>query len=215
MGVFIVGFVTAIGAIGSIVGIIILIINLRKNNESDEKKWHYLDISRGRYLCLEHGGFCYKSDGHAKTCPICNDTEKLQINKISRSLQIIRGLQARSLNRFSILSGIIGVLGLFSFFQSPELLIHLRLDDFEKSLFYFSGVFFLASFFFYLISMKHVKTTQWFNPVKFQIKTITQWERYMAFNLSLFEVFHKLGNLFLCSSILLLILFSITQLFSS
>ncbi len=181
-----------------------------ENSKSDKKEWHYLDISRGRYLCLEHGGFCYKSDGHAQKCPMCNGTKELQINKISRSLQIIRGLQARSLNRFSILSGIIGVLGLFSFFQSPEFASHvLDIDCPLNILLYSSGVSFLISFICYLISMNHVKTTQWFNPCKFKIQTITKWENYLARNLSLFEALHKIGNMLLCISIVSLILFII------
>ncbi len=175
--------------------------------------WHYLEINRGRYLCLEHGSFCSDFDNYAKKCPYNNCKNAMEINNVDRTLQIIRGLQERSLNRFSILYGVIGALGLFSFFQEPEQLATLlNLSCTSKFLLWLSSILFLTSFICYLISMNHVKTTEWFKPSKFKIKTITEWNEYIARYLSGFEAFHKIGNALLCFSVFFIIIFLVTQL---
>ena len=214
MGVFIVGFVT-------IIGIIILIINLCKNNKSKEKEWHYLQVNRGRYLCLMHGGFCDSSDGYTKECPICNkgDKKNWQLNPVDVSLQIVRNLQGRSMKRISIISGATGLFGVFSFFERDKFVLYLK--DIDPDSKYFLNVFvilFILSFLCYLVSMNHIKTTKFelgkiYITSKFSVKTISEWETYMAWRLNMFEWFHKFGNILFFLSGIYLIRFILTQFF--
>ncbi len=223
MGAFIVGFATAIGAIGSIVGIIVLITNLRKNNESDEKKWHYLDVNRGRYLCSKHGSFCDSSDNYTTNCPICGECKDfLELNHLDRVLQIIRNIQGRSMNRFYILYGIVGALGLFSFFNnSTATAINTAIKLPSGFLLLLASICFFLAFICYLASMAHVRVTRRhfndsiFGTAEFEEKTIADWESYMVKRLNKFELAHKAGNWLLCISGLFIIVFLFIQLFSS
>ena len=80
-----------------------------------EKVWHYLDVSSGRYLCHEHGGFCDQSDGHLGHCPLCDgeNPHKHSINHVQRMLRLINGLQDRSKRSFTLAVSAFGGLGLF------------------------------------------------------------------------------------------------------
>ncbi|WP_170333158.1 hypothetical protein [Ruegeria arenilitoris] len=79
-----------------------------------EKVWHYLDISSGRYYCLEHGGFCDHSDGHSDHCPLCgkDSGQTYSINRVQRTLRLINGLQERSKRSFTLAVSAFGGLGL-------------------------------------------------------------------------------------------------------
>lgn len=88
----------------------------------DERNWDYLDLSSGRYYCLEHGGFCDLSDGHALRCPLCNDgsSQKKRTNHVQRSLRLINGLQERSKRSFTLATSIFGGLGLLKVLDAPN-----------------------------------------------------------------------------------------------
>ncbi len=187
-------------------------------SEEENKKWHYLKVNRGRYLCPRHGGFCDSCDGYAKECPLCEsldeDKKNWQINPVNRALEIIRGLQARSISRFSILSGIVAALGLFALFNdNTATALNKAINSSSGILLFISSVCFFLSFICYLASMAHVKVTYRdktcgiFGTAKFLKKTTKCWERYMVCYLHVFEICHKGGNILLCSSIFLLITF--------
>ncbi len=182
-------------------------------NESDKKEWHYLDVNRGRYLCLEHGSFCDSSDDYAKECPLCDGNHKTywKINHLDRVLQIIRNIQKRSMNRFSILSGIVAALGLFSLFSNnTATAITTAINASSGFLLFFASICFFASFICYLASMAHVRVTDgnsFFGIAKFEAKTIIDWEAYMVKRLNKFELAHRIGNWVLCFSMVFLILF--------
>ena len=188
-------------------------------SEEENKKWHYLKVNKGRYLCLKHGGFCDVADNHAQTCPLCDEDVKgneknWEINHVDTALQIVRNLQARSMNRFYLIYGITGFLGVLSVFQKFDLVNYLSnlcwLSKVDLILF---CVCFFASFICYLISMSHVKVTcrnyknSIFGTAKFLEKTITGWEAYMVDRVNKFEFSHKAGNWLLCFSVGFLILF--------
>ena len=177
------------------------------DNEIKEKDslWHYLEVNRGRYLCSRHGGFCDSCDGYAKECSLCNEAQKKsknwQVNPIDRVLEIIRGLQKRSLNRFSILSGITGLFGVFSLFQTDAFLKYWQdLGYWSQILLMLFSICFFISFVCYLTSMAHVKITcrekicGFFGTAKFLKKTIDGWETYMVCCLNAFELCHEIGN---------------------
>ena len=182
-------------------------------NKSDKKEWHYLDVNRGRYLCLEHGSFCDSSDDYAKECPLCDGNHKTywKINHLDRVLQIIRNIQKRSMNRFSILSGIVAALGLFSLFSNnTATAISKAIELSSGILLLLAGICFFLAFIFYLASMAHVKVTDgnsFLGIAKFEEKTIIDWEAYMVKRLNRFELAHKYGNRVLCLSMGFLILF--------
>ncbi len=181
---------------------------------SSEKPWHYLKVNKGRYLCLKHGGFCDVADGYAKKCPLCNknDDKHWQINPVDTALQIVRNLQARSMNRFYLIYGVTGFLGLLSLFEGKEILGYLsNADCISWGFLAFFGIFFIASSICYLLSMGHVKTTDSGDPPEFLEKTIYKWETYMEKNISKFEWYHTTGNRLLALSGGSIILFIIAQ----
>ncbi len=191
------------------------------SSEKENKKWHYLKVNRGRYLCLEHGSFCDNCDGYVKKCPLCEsskeDKKNWQINPVNRALEIIRGLQQRSISRFSILSGIVAALGLLALFNdNTATVLNKAINSPSGILLFFASICFFASFIFYLASMAHVKVTYRdktcgiFGTAKFLKKTTKCWERYMVCYLHAFEICHKVGNILLCSSVGFLILFIIS-----
>ncbi len=192
---------------------------------SEDNKWHYLKVNKGRYLCSKHGGFCDSSDSYIGACPLCdkNDDDKhWQINHVDTALQIVRNLQARSMKRFYIIYGVTGFLGLLSVFPEFDIADYLsNLCWLSKAvLVLFGGCFFL-SFIFYLASMAHVKVTYrdktcgFFGTAKFLKKTTKCWEKYIVCYLHAFEICHKAGNLALCFSMGFLVTFLIIQLLSS
>ncbi len=183
-------------------------------------KWHYLDVNRGRYLCLKHGGFCDSSDNYTTKCPICNkgDKKNWQINPVDVSLQIVRNLQNRSMKRFYIIYGVTGFLGLFSITQTVtqenKLFDYLsKLGGVPFGFLVLFGISFILSFVCYLFSMGHVKTTKKEKPHEFLEETIDDWKKYMAEKIKEFEWYHTTGNLLLALSGLCLIIFLIIQLF--
>ena len=188
----------------------------KKKTSTD--KWHYLNVNRGRYLCLKHGGFCDSSDNYTTKCPICNkgDKKNWQINPVDVSLQIVRNLQNRSAKRFYLIYGTTGFLGLLLFFKEYTRSADLPNLDCISVVFLvlFISLFFLA-FIFYLLSMGHVKVTDSSDPPKFIEKTLTEWKLYMAEKIKRFEWYHTAGNLLLALSGLFIIAFLFIQLFSS
>ncbi len=198
------------------------------NNEIKKPtdEWHYLEVNRGRYLCPRHGGFCDSCDGYAMNCPICGKSESKknkenwQINPVNRALEIIRGLQKRSLNRFSILSGITGLFGVFSLFQTDAFLKYWQdLGCWSQTLLMLFSICFFISFICYLTSMAHVKITcrekicGFFGTAKFLKKTIDDWETYMVCCLNAFELCHEIGNKILVLGGVFIIIVLIIQLF--
>ncbi len=193
-----------------------------ENSKPKEKKWHYLDVNKGRYLCLKHGGFCDVADGYARKCPLCNknDDKHWQINHVDTALQIVRNLQARSVKRFFIIYGVTGFLGLLSFFKASDPYKIIEAIGYTSVFILFcSSICFFASFICFLTSMAHVKVTYRgkicgiFGTAKFSKKTIKEWEGYMACHLHIFELFHAIGNKSLVLSVGFFIAFLIIQLF--
>ena len=188
------------------------------SSEEENKKWHYLKVNRGRYLCTKHGSFCDSSDNYTTNCPICGDCKSfLKLNHLDRVLQIIRNIQGRSMNRFSILSGIVGALGLFSLFNdSTATAINTAIKLPSGILLLLASICFFLAFICYLASMAHVRVTDG-NSIcgiaKFEEKTIIAWEAYMVKYLNRFELAHKAGNMLLASSGLCIIVFIAIQLF--
>ncbi len=189
----------------------------------EEKPWHYLKVNRGRYLCLEHGGFCDSSDGYSKVCPLCGDDCKgsvdknnWQVNPIDRVLQVMKNLQSRSIRIIQILSGVTGLFGLFSFFQREDIAGELKkLDWCSFIILAIFIILFLISFIFYLLSMPHMKTTNLDGITGFSKKTIDKWEDYIAEHLAKFEQHHITGTISLALSGGFLILFILVQLITS
>ena len=185
---------------------------------SSEKPWHYLKVNKGRYLCLKHGGFCDVADGYAKKCPLCDENVKgnetnWEINPVDTALQIVRNLQARSMNRFYLIYGVTGFLGLLSLFEGKEIAGYLsNADCIAWGFLALFGLSFIASSICYLFSMGHVKTTDSGDPPEFLEKTIAKWETYMEINISKFEWYHTTGNRLLALSGGSIILFIIAQL---
>ena len=184
--------------------------------DSKNKEWHYLDVNRGRYLCLKHGSFCDSSDNYVKACPLCDGNHKTywKINHLDRVLQIIRNIQGRSMTRFSILSGIVGALGLFSLFNDNTVTaINTAIKLPSAILLFIASILFFLAFIFYLSSMAHVRVTRRhfkdsiFGTAEFEEKTIIAWEAYMVNRLNKFELAHKAGNWLLCFSVGFIILF--------
>ncbi len=179
--------------------------------------WHYLEVNRGRYLCSKHGGFCDSSDGYAKECPLCKESENYKknwrVNPIDRVLQVMKNLQSRSIRIIQILSGVTGLFGLFSFFQSEDIAGELKkLDWFSLIILAIFIILFLISFIFYLLSMPHMKTTNLKNESGFSEKKIKEWEDYIVEHLANFEWYHTTGTKFLAWSGGFLILFLLAQL---
>ncbi len=185
---------------------------------SSKKKWHYLKVNRGRYLCLKHGGFCDSSDNYTTKCPICNkgDKKNWQINPVDVSLQIVRNLQNRSAKRFYIIYGVTGFLGLFSITQTvtQENKLFNYLSKFgciSSGFLALFGISFILSFVCYLFSMGHVKTTKKGKSNEFLEETIDDWKKYMAERIKLFEGWHMAGNILLAFSGTGIIMFLFAQ----
>ncbi len=184
-------------------------------------KWHYLEVNRGRYLCVRHGGFCDSSDGYTKECPLCNEAQKKsknwQVNPIDRVLQVMKNLQSRSTRIISITSGATGLFGLVSIFKKDALSAYfLDLDPSSTNVLILFTIFFLSSFVFYFLSIAHMKTTRAkccriFGESKFPKKTIDGWEQHIVNRLSWFEDFHFTSNILLAFSGLCLIIFLLKQ----
>jgi hypothetical protein len=80
-----------------------------------EKKFHYVDVSSGRYFCAEHGGFCDERDGFQKECLVCGEAKAIIcINRTQRMLKLINGLQERSKRSVGLLSAIVGGVGILT-----------------------------------------------------------------------------------------------------
>ncbi len=195
------------------------------SSEEENKKWHYLDVNRGRYLCSEHGGFCDSSDGYAMNCPLCKelerDKENWRVNHIDRVLQVMKNLQTRSIRIIQILSGATGLLGLFSILKKDALSAYfLTLGSFSTKLLILFIISFLFSFVLYFLSIAHMKTTEvkcWgiCGGTKFSKKTIRRWEQHIVKRLGWFESCHAFSNILLAFSGLCIIAFLFIQLFLS
>jgi hypothetical protein len=169
---------------------------------TEKKKWEYLDVCRGRYLCPAHGSFCDSSDAYQNYCPRCQkDCElmraRFENNPVDRGLQIMRNLQNRSARYASILAG------LFASIAAIAILLAER--DLSSGTvlnnYYFQGVCLisvatgLSSLGLFLWSMGHMPTIGSKGPEKgrFMKKTIYGWEEHVAHYLSLFERRHTWG----------------------
>ncbi|NOR64176.1 MAG: hypothetical protein GQ535_17025 [Rhodobacteraceae bacterium] len=177
------------------------------------KEWHYLDVCRGRILCLEHGAFCDSSDDYQAKCPLCSEPspEDWINNPVDRGLQIMRNLQNRSSRNASIVAGLFAAISALLIFGPGETTF-LEVA-FGNSIFAFVGIVAMImgmiAIGFFLFSMSHMKTTckdDISRCHKFSVKTIKMWESHIAKKLSLYELLHKLGILAFGFAILIVIL---------
>jgi len=158
---------------------------------TEQKKFNYLEINRGRYLCPAHGGFCDSSDNYLNKCPLCqfkNEAEPCQINKVDRLLQVINGLQNRSKRNVALLASLIGGIGALRLAAE----IGGGFSDFAASAYaklfaYLAVVVLLISLALYGASMAHIRTT---NTAAIMNKSLSEWESYLAGKLGRMECWH-------------------------
>lgn len=96
---------------------------MSEDKKTDAKKFHYLEVNRGRYICLQHGGFCDEKDGNTKECPLCAKgtcRNEWRVNNISRAITLMNGHQERAKSKVALLLSVSTALTAFSYFESKN-----------------------------------------------------------------------------------------------
>lgn len=165
-------------------------------NTQTEKDWHYLDVSRGAYLCSEHGGFCHPSDGNVDRCIACDseDSNKYSTNPIHRYLRIINGLQGRSKRNLSLLSALVGGIGIIRLIPSDDKFIR----TFSSTSVLLTMALLSGAVAFYAASMSHIPVTE---NDDLQKKKLHQWEKLFILNLAKMEKNHRRAGILFVTGI--------------
>ncbi len=164
-------------------------------------EWHYLEISRGRYLCEMHGGFCDSCDGHHPECQLCEPKKRASwsVNNVDRGLQIVRGLQGRSQRSLTVVTSALGALGVISILGEEHIRsFFANLPGCLQVTMGLSVLLVVASVICYLLSMAHMPVT---NSNKFMSKSMAGWEAHIAAFLNTIEFRHKCGSILFSSGV--------------
>lgn len=159
-----------------------------------EKKFHYSDICRGRYLCLDHGGFCDGADNYNPACPVCVGEGREKVtwkeNRVDRVLHLVNGLQKRSQRNASLVTFLIGGVGALSLLgkmnggAGSEIVSSLKFAPLFLQLGLAALVMSVA---FYSLSMAHIKIAQ---QGKIEKKSVQDWCAALETKLDQLEKFH-------------------------
>lgn len=155
----------------------------------NERCYHYLEVCRGRYLCVTHGGFCDSSDGYAAKCPLCEVAESAEwrVNPIDRALQILGNLQSRSARNLKLVTG--GLAALIALKTLVEAI------DGEWSApgqtLGFVIILILVAIASYMVSLAHMKTVQ---NGRFGRKCLDEWENSISKYVGRSEISHRVGG---------------------
>jgi hypothetical protein len=186
-----------------------------QGNLSD-KKFSYLELNRGRYLCPDHGGFCDSVDNYQVKCPLCGTMDPLkhwQINKVDRLLQVVNGLQNRSKRNVALLASLIGGIGLLRLASAlGNSDGSLLTSDWAKALTFFAVACLLLSLSMYGASMPHIRTMQ---KQEQPTRTVNEWEKSLGAELFKMERWHKRAGLLFGMSTALLAIAVLVQMFAS
>lgn len=194
---------------------------------TDDREFHYVDLSSGRYLCCIHGGFCDERDGFLAQCPICDkitDQDIPCVNRVQRTIKVINGLQDRSKRSVGLISAIAGGVGFLAFFKqletttgsqasSPDMrfISNLIPHSALEFLMVLAILFFVVAIAAYASSMGQVPI---FQKGKGEPRTHDKWEIYFLDYLEKMEGRHWYGSLmfiFGLSSIALIALLGLLQ----
>ncbi|WP_291735778.1 hypothetical protein [Leisingera sp. F5] len=162
-----------------------------------EKRWGFTEVSSGRYLCQEHGGYCDASDSYLNKCPICTpgDEASKVYNPVQRLLRVINGLQERSKRNLTLATSVFGGLSVLKLLQRA-VPAEEALDGY--SLFFtgevwggflvITALFLLLAIALFAASMAQVTVVEkdWVPA-----KTISEWEHFLAAKLGNMEFLHR------------------------
>jgi hypothetical protein len=179
-----------------------------------DQKWDYLDLSSGRYYCIDHGGFCDQADAFASRCHICGEGKEAEwlTNHVQRSLRLINGLQDRSKRSFALATSLFGGLGVLKLLEQPALNLDQRkltgfLDLGNSSLAncaqFTSLLLLLSSMALFAWSMRQICVS---GKKSIPKRTYANWIIFLFKKLKVMERCHGVGSLFLLLSIIALAL---------
>lgn len=182
----------------------------REHMSDVDKMWDYLDLSSGRYYCIEHGGFCDQADAFASKCHICLEGREAErrTNHVQRSLRLINGLQDRPKRSFTLATSLFGGLGVLKLLEQPALdldqlkltgLLDLGNSKVASFAQFASLLLLLSSMALFAWSMRQIGVSEKTSIPK---KTYANWIGFLFKNLKVMERCHGIGSLLLLLSVI-------------